>query len=206
MLAHNTKRSNTFSGAYLLFSGAVVMLLMAVLILFLFNTERTNADTQNSFTTYQSSQNRYSISYPADWQLGAGDARSNVTTISSMISRNEQEGGLIDPRKYRNQPEELVAAFSKIDVLTYSVEKGTTPLQVLSSRTNFGINGVASEIKIGNLSAIRLDVDIAEATAGQKLSKIYTSVYIISGDMGYIIAGFASPEVLDKIIYSFKVW
>jgi hypothetical protein len=206
MLVNNAKTRGTVSGFYPLLSIALLLLILAFMLVFWFNAAKTSADVGASFSVYRSETNRFSISYPTDWQIGAGNEQAGVTTIASSLAKNTQEGGLIDPRSYRTTPSSTMNNFSKIDVLSFTVDEGTTAREFLNSRSKPGIIGQSSEIKVDGTTAIRLDVDMAEAAGNHTVSKIYTSIYITKGNHGYIIAGFANSDVLEKIIASFRVW
>ncbi len=205
MLIHGVKSRNSFPTLYF-----VIFTFFALTALFLFvvnpfGNSSDNAASSSSYSVYRSQQNRFVISYPTSWQISGGNEEAGVTTISSNVAPTTQEGGLIDPRGYRaNQTP--ADRFSKIDVLSFEVSAGTTALEFLTSRTNVALIGDASKITVDGVPAIRLDVDTGQVLKNHTVSNVYTSVYLTKGNRGYIIAGFAHPEVLNQIINSFQAW
>ncbi|NWJ47785.1 MAG: hypothetical protein HXX08_18180 [Chloroflexi bacterium] len=207
MIVQQVRTHKTYSGFYLLSLLALALLALAVLILFFFNTSRTSADTSGNYVEFRNDLNHFSISYPANWQVNAGNEKAGVTTITSMLPVDVQEGGLIDPNRYRqNTGVDPMQNFSKIDVLSYAVESGANVRDFVTAHAPYGTTGNFTEETVDGVTALRLDVNMAEATAGHEMSKIYTSVYLTKGNRGYIIAGFASPDTFSKIVSSFKAF
>ncbi|MEI7556459.1 PsbP-related protein [Candidatus Chlorohelix sp.] len=207
MIVQQVRTHKTYAGFYLLNLLALALLALAVLILFFFNTSRISADTSDNYVEFRNELNHFSISFPANWQVNVENEKAGVTTITSALPVDVQEGGLIDPRLYHdNSGNNLMQNFSKIDVLSYAVESGTNARDFLTARTSYGTSGNLTELTIDGVTALRLDVNMAGATAGHEMSKIYTSVYLTKNNRGYIIAGFASPNIFSNIVNSFKAW
>jgi len=205
MLIHGVKSRNSFPALYIVLFTFFVLTAVAILVVHPFGTSGDSSGAASSYAIYRSQQNHFLISYPTNWQVSGGNEEAGVTTIASNVAPSTQEGGLIDPRSYRVS-QTPADKFSKIDVLSFEVSSGTTALEFLTSRTNVGLIGEASKITVDSVSAIRLDVDTGEVLKNHTVSNIYTSVYLTKGNRGYIIAGFAPPEVLDQIINSFQAW
>jgi len=206
MLIDNT-RTRKNASSFIFFAGISAFLLATALIIQQFIPESfENTSEANNFSEYRSETNRFSISYPATWRLVPGNEKAGVTTISSYVESSTQNSGLINPISFQTPPSLALNHFNKIDVLHYDVAAGTSPMAFLTSRSNAGIVGKSREILVAGVVAIRLDLDMSETTTAHVLSRTYTSVYLTRETDGYIIAGFASPEILDRIIKSFQIW
>ncbi len=187
----------------------LIFAMMVMAVLFFIRVGAASTDQINgltAYTVYQSTINRFSIEYPSSWQIGAGNEEAGVTTIASKTSQIDQAGGLIDPRKYRETDAPPVMNFSKIDVMSFDVANGTSALDFLMSRNRFGVTGEATKMTINGVDAIRVDVDVAKVLSNHTVSNPYTSVFLTKGNKGYIIAGFAPADTLNRILNSFKAW
>jgi hypothetical protein len=97
--------------------------------------------------------------------------------------------------------------FSKIDVVTYKdVLPGYTARQLMLSQSAFPPSANLQEIKLGNYNAVLLHVDSLDTATGQFYVKSYTSVFLVAGDRGYMIGGFADEVTFNRILQSFRAW
>ena len=169
------------------------------------NSQSSNTSSVDSqFAEYSDQNSNFSIKYPSDWLVSGGNDKAGVTTINSIPEKSKTTGGLIDPGTYQENLENSMENFSKVDILRIEVTPGTSAFEFLKSRSELGVVGQVSPLIIDGLNAIRVDVDMSATMQNHTESKIYTSVFLTNENNGYIIAGFANSEVLNKIIYSFR--
>ncbi len=206
MLAHKTRpRSNAFSGAFLVSLVAIAVVLVALALPKVLTFANENGST-NGFSTYHSDTFRYSVTYPANWKVAPTVAGTDVTTISSVLVDPEQAGGRYSLRSLSRTPVSISNRnFSKLDIVAYSLEAPMTARELLSTRSSTSIDGRISSLQVAGQNALMVEVQTGEMLSQREENLIYKTVFVTKGNTGFIIAGFAEPEVFNRILQSFQI-
>jgi hypothetical protein len=213
MLVHKSKTRQKTRGVALpgfsLFAVVTMLLLLVALALPRFYTSEQQTfknPSEAPFAVFRDEENRFSISYPIAWHVSPNQQGTGVLSIISKPGdKINAEGGNFSISQINAVPTPMTD-FSKIDVITYEILPGTTPQQLMYGRSVFSPSVNFQEFKVGGYDAVRIDVDSLDTTTGQYYVKSYTSVFLIAGERGYMIGGFADEITFNRILQSFRAW
>jgi hypothetical protein len=213
MLVHKTKSRQTTKGVALpgfsLFAIIAIILMLIALALPRFYTSEPQTGKNPSeapFAVFRDEENRFSIGYPLNWHVTPNQQGTGVLTIISKPGdKIDVGGGNFSVGQVNSAPTPLTD-FSKIDILTYEIVDGITPYQLMRGKSVFAPSVNYQAVKIGGYDAVRVDVDSLDTVTGQYYVKSYTSVFLIAGERGYMIGGFADEVTFNRILQSFRAW
>lgn len=214
MLAHKPNLRNTISPTlYLFLALAAILVVGAVVLPAFFNASTSsikpaaNTPAQSSFQTYRSSSFGFAISYPAGWQV-VDEKDKGVFSATSNLVKPDSQGGTNFSRRKLLEGTAITAApsFSKIDVISFPLEAEMSVEDFLLAKSNTAPQGEITNIKVAGKDAIRVAVQTGQALPHHSDNQTYTSVFLTHGKTGYIVAGFASADVLEQILTSFQVF
>lgn len=198
MIAHNT-RSRSSSSLYVFVIFGLILLSVAFVFtrLAVSTSDTTTSIAKPNLQTYQNTRYGFSMGYPHDWQVMTAPNDGNVFTFSSFAPQTATGGtGTIAS----NVPSE----FSKVDVVAYDIDNGTTAQNLENQSTGFVMEGQVTNIAVDGQDAIKIDEPLSsQLVHGNESSLNYTSIFVTKGTHGFIIAGFAEPSVFNQIISSF---
>lgn len=203
MLVHNTRPRNFYiSTPTLWLVTAVSLLVFAAVYSGIFKSEPA-ATSSEHYQTFYSPHYGYSIDYPSNWQIVDQTGMGVFSATSKQQARPEQGGTNFSQRKLLN-PDETVppAGFSKIDVVADELEGGMSAQAYMLAKVGPMPQGKVTTLQIGGKEAVRIDVQGSAALDNHTDTTVYSNFYVTNGRYGYIIAGFASPAVLEHIINS----
>jgi len=207
MLVHKTRPHNGISSGvflFLLIILAVASVILALVRLLPSSTQITGSS--DAYMTYHNEQSHYSLNYPSGWKVIAPVPDSPVTTFASSVAQPESAGGRYNARSISYTPTPVSANnFSKIDVIYYELDGPMDVTDFMLSKTSSPIDGKISNIKVGGMDALLVEVHTAEALAQREENLIYKSVFVTKGNYGFIVAGFASIDTFDSILQSFQI-
>jgi hypothetical protein len=206
MVAHNFKPRSSANNIQL---GVIVGLVLLIGVLLTlrtisFNQKNQKVDTggSSSFQLYQNSRYHFSIRFPQNWQVQTATTDADIVTLSSYQMQIQGAGGNM---LLNNSV--LPLAMSKIDIMMYDVDAGTTAQDLMSMQTG-AVNAEQANLNTWNLggqAALKMSVPTAaNLLEGNESSATYTTLYITKGNHGYIIAGYAEPAIFDQIVNSAK--
>ncbi len=203
MLAHNTRTRNLYiSTPTLWLITAFSLLLFAAVYSGFFNSAPVSSSTGH-YQTFYSPHYGYSIDYPADWQVIDQTGLGVFSATSKRQSKPEQGGTNFSQRKLLNPAETAPAAgFSKIDVVADELEDEMSAQAYMVAKVGPMPQGKVTTLQINGKDAVRIDVQSSAALENHTDTTVYSNFYVTNGHYGFIIAGFASPAVLDHIINS----
>lgn len=204
MLVQNTRTGHfNISNRSLLLVLAASFLVVAAYYAGIFNSAQPTTAAATLYQTHYSPHYGYSIEYPADWTV-VDQSGMGVFSATSRQQTRVQGGNNFSQRQLMNPAEETVpaAGFSKIDVVVYELDGQLSAQDFMLAKAGVMPQGKVSEIKAGGQDAFRIDVSSSAALANHTDNTTYTNVYVTYGKYGYILAGFASPTVLNHIIGS----
>lgn len=204
MLVQNTRtRQLNISNRSLFLVLAIGLLLLAALYSGVFNPPQTVTSSPH-YQTFYSPHYGYSIDYPADWQIVDQTGLGVFSATSKQQSQPVQGGTNFSQRKMLNPTEETVpaAGFSKIDVVAYELDSDLSAQDFMLAKVGPMPQGKVSSLQLAGKDAFRIDVQTSAVLDNHFDNTTYTNVYVTNGHYGYIIAGFASPGVLNHIINS----
>lgn len=185
---------------------AVSLLVFAAVYSGVFEAAPVSSSTAERYQTFYSPHYGYSIQYPAGWQVADQTGMGVFSATSKQETRDEQGGTNFSQRKLLNPTEIAPAAgFSKIDVVADELESEMSAQDYLLARLGPMPQGKITTLTIGGKAAVRIDVQSAAVLDNHTdNTTVYSNFYVTNGHYGYIVAGFASPSVLDHIINSFS--
>jgi hypothetical protein len=201
MVAHNFKPR----GSANIQLGVIVGLVFLIGVLLALRTinlnQKVNTGGSSSFQLYQNSRYHFSIKVPQSWQVQTAATDADIVTLSSYQMQMQGAGGNIF------NSSALPLSMSKIDIMMYDVDAGTTAQDLMSMQTG-AINAEQANLNSLNLdgqAALKMSVPTAaNLLEGNESSATYTTLYITKGNHGYIIAGYAAPTIFDQIVNSAK--
>ncbi len=192
-----------------LFVGLAVLLLLAALALFISNQSGSQPATsgESGYKTYRNQTQGYSISLPADWQTVEQNEQGVLSASAPFTKPDDNQGGTNFSRKklLDGTTATVAPTFSKVDVVAYNLESALTAREFLLAKSNFAPDAKITSLTVGGKDAVRVEVQTAK-TMNYTEEMIYTSVYITSGNRGYIIAGYGSTALFNHIIGSFQTF
>lgn len=207
MLVHKTRpRSGISTGVQLYILGGLGAAFILITALNLFKSTPAAMTGNEPFLTYSNSDFHYSLSYPSDWKVVPGGANSGVTTIASRVTSPDSTGAHYSVKgiNQSQKPASSNQDFSKVDIIPFELEEPMTAQQFLQAKSSGAVEGRISPVKITGLDALMVEVQTAESPASHQENIVYKSVFVTSGNFGYIIAGFADPDTFDHIVKSFQ--
>ena len=199
MIAHSTRTRNSSSLFLFLLLG--LSLLTVAVIWARLTSLNPNSPAKFDFQTYSNSKYHFVVSYPQNWQLQTATGEANIVTLSSFPVQSIAAGGSLHNAS-------LPLNMSKIDILAYDVEVGTTAQNLLEAQTGAvaAMQSSTSSFQFDGQKAIKVSVPTApNLLDGNESNLTYTSIYVTNGTHGFIIAGYAAPALFDQIINSFHV-
>ncbi len=199
MIAHTT-RTRSSSSLFLFLLLGLSLLTIAVIWARLVSLN-SNSSTKPDFQTYSNSKYHFAVSYPQNWQLQTASDEANIVTLSSFAMQSAADGGSLHHAR-------LPLNMSKIDILAYEVEAGTTAPNLLEMQTGAvaAMQASTSSFQLDGQTALKVAVPTApNLLDGNESNLTYTSIYVTNGTHGFIIAGYAAPALFDQIINSFHV-
>ncbi|MBN9393240.1 MAG: hypothetical protein J0I20_34730 [Chloroflexi bacterium] len=203
MLVHNTRTNHFYISTPTLWLITAFLVAFAAVYTGVFNSSAAPAAT-NRYQTFYSPHYNYSIDYPADWQVvdQTGLGVFSATSKQQQPVKPDQGGTNFSQRKMLNDESVPAAGFSKIDVIADELESPLSAQDYMLAKVGTTPQGKVTTLKIGGQDAVRIDVQSSAVLDNHTDNTIYSNFYVTNGNYGYIIAGFASPSVLNHIINS----
>jgi hypothetical protein len=201
MVAHNFKPRSSAN----IQLGVIVGLVLLIGVLLALRTinlnQKVNTGGSSNFQLYQNSRYHFSIMVPQNWQVQTATTDAGIVTLSSYQMQIQGAGGNMFSSSA------LPLSMSKIDIMMYDVDAGTTAQDLMSMQTG-AINAEQANLNTLSLdgqAALKMSVPTAaNLLEGNESSATYTTLYVTKGNHGYIIAGYAEPAIFDQIVNSAK--
>lgn len=204
MLVHNTRTNHFYISTPTLWLITAFLVAFAAVYTGVFNSAAAPATTGH-YQTFYSPHYGYSIDYPADWQIvdQTGLGVFSATSKQQQQPVTPDQGGTNFSQRRLLDDESIPAAgFSKIDVIADELEGPMSAQDYMLAKVGATPQGQVTTLKIGGQDAVRIDVQGSAVLDNHTDTTVYSNFYVTNGNYGYIIAGFASPSVLNHIINS----
>jgi hypothetical protein len=204
VLVHNTRTNHFYISTPTLWLITAFLVAFAAVYTGVFNSSAAAPAATNHYQTFYSPHYGYSIDYPADWQIvdQTGLGVFSATSKQQQPVKPDQGGTNFSQRKLLDEESVPAAGFSKIDVIADELEGPLSAQDYMLAKVGGAPQGKLTALKIGGQDAVRVDVQSSAALANHTDSTVYSNFYVTKGNYGYIIAGFASPSVLNRMINS----
>lgn len=202
MLVHNTRTNHFYISTPTLWLITAFLVAFAAVYTGVFNSTAAPVVT-GQYQTFYSPNYGYSIQYPSDWQVVDQTGMGVFSATSKQQFKPDQGGTNFSQRKMLNSAEAVPGAgFSKIDVIADELESTMSVQDYVQAKVGATPQGKVTNLKIGGQDAVRIDVQGSAVLDNHTDSTVYSNFYVTNGHYGYIIAGFASPSVLNHVISS----